>query len=66
MNKSYYPYEEILNFELKNLGLQNDAQQEGLLKIQLEPFSEYLVFLKRIEEDKNFSYKAFSNYKYFK
>ena len=63
-NYTYFPYEENVVFELRNLGIVNN-HEENVVRFQLEPYSEFLLFLERKDLDKEFAFKTRNYYKYY-
>ena len=63
-NYTYFPYEENIFLEVENLEIMN-INEENVVRFQLEPYTEYLVFLNRINENKPFSFKTKCYYKYY-
>lgn len=63
-NYTYFPFEENVVFDLKNLEIVNN-HEENVVRLQLEPYSEFLLFLERKDLDKEFSFKTRNYYKYY-
>ena len=63
-NYTYFPYEENVVWELENLEIVN-RNEEGVVRFQLEPYSEYLLFLKKVKEDESYSFRSKCYYKYY-
>jgi len=63
-NYTYFPYEENVVFELENLELVN-RNEENVVRFELEPYSEFFLFLNRKDQEKPFEYKTKNYYKYY-
>lgn len=63
-NYTYFPYEENVIWELENLKLINQ-NEENVVRFQMEPYSEYFIFLDRIDINKPYSFKTKCYYKYY-
>lgn len=63
-NYTYFPYEENVVWELENLKIVNQ-NEENVVRFQMEPYSEYFIFLDRIDRNKPYSFKTKCYYKYY-